>query len=104
MARRLQQATIDEDRFVEVKVRIPMSLHRMLTAYCTFRGYDPQTIPLVTRGVIRAYFVANDPFQKWLRQNPETLPGTDATAAEPPPKARDARSKAAGEQTVEDRG
>ena len=99
MARKLQQATIDEDQFVEGKVRIPMPLHRMLTAYCAFRGYDPQTIPLVTRGVIRAYFVANDPFQAWLRRNPEALPGT----AEPPPKPRDARSRAAEEQVAEER-
>jgi hypothetical protein len=94
MARKLQQATIDEDQVVEVRIRVPLPLHRTLTAYCAFRGFDPQSLPLVARSALRLYCAANDPFQKWLRQHPEALAGGDTPAEREPPKSAEPRPKA----------
>jgi hypothetical protein len=103
MARKLTQATIDEEQFVEVRVRIPMPLHRTLTAYCAFRGFDVQTLPLVTRSLIRAYFAANDPFQRWLRQHPDAVAGAEAGALEGAAKAGGERRRVSGEPAAEAR-
>jgi hypothetical protein len=100
MARKLQQATIDEDQVVEMRIRVPLPLHRTLTAYCAFRGFDPQSLPLVARSALRLYCAANDPFQRWLRRHPEALGAGDAPAEREPSKSVEPHPRASPDRAT----